>query len=115
MAVARAPGAAIAGDKISYGFGSVVPSQDGSRRAFTFKNNGRAVVIKRWTRRTPEDMPPVPNPTQFDELDAFSAKGFSDSWKDEGKEPAGSHREKTGILKGNASVEVTIPRAQVRR
>jgi len=113
MPVARMPGDSIAGDKITYGFGSVVPSQDGGRRAFTFKNNGQAFVVKRWSRRTPQDVPPIPNPAKFDQLDAATAKGFSDSWQEDGKHHKGSHREKTGVLKGNASVTVTAPRAQV--
>lgn len=113
MAVARMPGDAIAGDKITYGFGQVITARDGARWLLSCNENGSAYVAKRWTRRTPDDHPPVADPQKFDALDARAAKGLSDAWKDDGKKTKGSHRERTGVLKGNASMTVTAPRANV--
>lgn len=113
MAVARFPGQAIAGDKITYGFGRVILDRDGDRYTVSLGDNGSAFVAKKWFRRTPQDVPPIPDPGAFDELQARSADGASDKAKEDGKKHKGAHRERTGVLTGNASVTVVAPRANV--
>lgn len=112
-AVARFPGEAIAGEKITYGFGRVNIARAGDRYAVSLGDNGSAFVAKRWFRRTPEDTPPIPDPSVFDSLDARSADGLCDRAKEDGKKHKGAHRERTGTLSGSASVTVVAPRANV--
>lgn len=110
MTVARFPPQAIAGEKISYGFGKVVPSRK-RRWEISFNKNGHAYVVKRWVVREPEDV--LKPPGDFLELDALAAHADADEFKDEGKVPMGSHREWKGVLRGHAIMRVTAPRHNV--
>jgi hypothetical protein len=108
---ARFKGESIAGNKIAYSFGKAIVASNGTGYAVSLGENGNAWVVRTWTPRTPGDEPP---PQKFRALVARSADGSCEKKpKDEGKGHAGRHRERQGVLSGNASVVVEVPRHNV--
>lgn len=113
MVAAVHPGESIAGQRITYSFGRVDTRRRGTRYSVSFKLNGHAVVVQRWDRASGTWVPPIPNPDRFDELYAKSASGSTDEHHETGRVHAGSHREFTGYLDGDAVMTVRVPRASV--
>lgn len=110
MTVARFPTEFIVGEKISYSFGLVIASRRARRYEVAFNKNGHAFVVHRWVVKDAAETIPT---QEHDQLQARSAHGESDAFKDQGKVPMGSHRERAGVLRGAAKITVTTPRANV--
>lgn len=109
--VATRPGEGIAGEKITYAFGKARDSHHGLRVSVSLGLEGTAFVVRRWRRvdlaAAPAQAAAEPD---FDSLTAWSADGCCDTHTTEGKVHRGSHRKRTGVLCGNASVVVVTPR-----